>query len=435
MLPLAAPPFPAAVAAAMAVDPCSAAPAEELAPLGGAAGSARRRGWRRTGGCDRESDGWPTCCSPPACGGLAARQRCARSSSRPSRSRLPSLPAAGSGSRCPSRPRSGPIRSRASSPTSWAIPTRPPEWPCWSSTSSSRPCLPPDTTTALSFGFDAPGARPPQTILLAVPPVPGVAWTIDALAGRGRRDARPGQDPHGRSLHGRVGRPLPPCDLPHRRRRRERARPADEGARQARERAGRTWWSTHDRDDDLAPAGAARPRARPRRRAAGPPSTTRSGCWGGSGRSASCSARTQPLRRRCVSRRSSTRSAAGVRPAGEPADFDPQTMPLEALVEREPPVAPTLRQRLDAWTRLVDLLHAAGPRRPRLGAGRGASAAAAASRDGSRRGAAAAARGPGCRRRARRRGVARRRSGRTSRRPRPDLRRLGARADGGRSGG
>ena len=29
-----------------------------------------------------------------------------------------------------------------------------------------------DTTTALSFGFDAPGARPPQTILLAVPPVP-----------------------------------------------------------------------------------------------------------------------------------------------------------------------------------------------------------------------------------------------------------------------
>jgi hypothetical protein len=48
------------------------------------------------------------------------------------------------------------------------------------------------------------------------------------------------------------------------------------------------------------------------------------------------------------------------RPAtGEPADFDPQTMPLEALVEREPSVAPTLRQRLDAWSRLVDLLHAA----------------------------------------------------------------------------
>jgi hypothetical protein len=39
-----------------------------------------------------------------------------------------------------------------------------------------------ETTTALSFGFDAPGARPPQTILLAVPPVPGVAWTVESLA-------------------------------------------------------------------------------------------------------------------------------------------------------------------------------------------------------------------------------------------------------------
>ncbi|MFY9578158.1 MAG: hypothetical protein WAQ33_02430, partial [Gaiellaceae bacterium] len=39
-----------------------------------------------------------------------------------------------------------------------------------------------ETTTALSFAFDAPGARPPQTILLAVPPVPGAAWTVDTLA-------------------------------------------------------------------------------------------------------------------------------------------------------------------------------------------------------------------------------------------------------------
>ncbi|HZO33794.1 MAG TPA: hypothetical protein VFB17_01835, partial [Gaiellaceae bacterium] len=39
------------------------------------------------------------------------------------------------------------------------------------------------TTTALSFAFDAPGARPPQSILLAVPPVPGAAWTVDSLAG------------------------------------------------------------------------------------------------------------------------------------------------------------------------------------------------------------------------------------------------------------
>ncbi len=41
-------------------------------------------------------------------------------------------------------------------------------------------------------------------------------------------------------------------------------------------------------------------------------------------------------------------------------DYDPLAVPLEVLVEREPPVAPTLRQRLDAWTRLVGLLEEAG---------------------------------------------------------------------------
>lgn len=39
-----------------------------------------------------------------------------------------------------------------------------------------------ETTTAVSFGYDAPGARPPQSLLLAVPPVVGRAWTIDGLA-------------------------------------------------------------------------------------------------------------------------------------------------------------------------------------------------------------------------------------------------------------
>ena len=49
------------------------------------------------------------------------------------------------------------------------------------------------------------------------------------------------------------------------------------------------------------------------------------------------------------------------RPAsGEPANFDPQAVPLEALVEREPVITATLRQRLDAWSRLVDLLTTAG---------------------------------------------------------------------------
>ncbi len=37
-------------------------------------------------------------------------------------------------------------------------------------------------TTGLGFHFDAPGARPPQTLLLAVPADPSAAnWTLDAL--------------------------------------------------------------------------------------------------------------------------------------------------------------------------------------------------------------------------------------------------------------
>lgn len=49
------------------------------------------------------------------------------------------------------------------------------------------------------------------------------------------------------------------------------------------------------------------------------------------------------------------------RPAsGEAADYDPRATPLEVLVEREPAVTPTLRLRVDAWTRLVELLSEAG---------------------------------------------------------------------------
>lgn len=46
--------------------------------------------------------------------------------------------------------------------------------------------------------------------------------------------------------------------------------------------------------------------------------------------------------------------------AGEATDYDPATVPLEVRVEREPATAPTLRLRLDAWTRLRPLLLAAG---------------------------------------------------------------------------
>jgi hypothetical protein len=49
------------------------------------------------------------------------------------------------------------------------------------------------------------------------------------------------------------------------------------------------------------------------------------------------------------------------RPADGPAvDYDPSTVPLEPRVERERDSVPTLRERLDAWTRLASLLTAAG---------------------------------------------------------------------------
>ncbi|WP_144127015.1 hypothetical protein [Catellatospora sichuanensis] len=37
-------------------------------------------------------------------------------------------------------------------------------------------------SAGVSFHFDAPGARPPNTMLLAMPAVPGAAWTTDSLA-------------------------------------------------------------------------------------------------------------------------------------------------------------------------------------------------------------------------------------------------------------
>lgn len=45
---------------------------------------------------------------------------------------------------------------------------------------------------------------------------------------------------------------------------------------------------------------------------------------------------------------------------GEARDYEAATMPLETMVEREPAGEPTLRERLDAWTRLLALLAEAG---------------------------------------------------------------------------
>ena len=86
----------------------------------------------------------------------------------------------------------------------------------------------------------------------------------------------------------------------------------------------------------------------------------RCGSSAASGRSESCWARTRHRRWRCGSRRRSTASAGGaLRPATRD-DYDAGATPLEALVEREPLAAATLRQRLDAWSRLVALLAEAG---------------------------------------------------------------------------
>jgi hypothetical protein len=181
VLPLVAPPFPAALAEAMAVDPVAAAPTDELAPLGGA--GAALISWLETYGRVR-----------PGVGRLADALLAARL-----------------------RRTGGPARLRAiqqpTEPFPNAEPDRRGQWVClpFPAALGSDPVTSlvahvlgdPDparglavlvidefvetvpaaeTTTGLSFGFDAPGARPPQTILLAVPPVPGVAWTVDGLA-------------------------------------------------------------------------------------------------------------------------------------------------------------------------------------------------------------------------------------------------------------
>jgi hypothetical protein len=181
VLPLVAPPFPAALAAALAVDPVAAAPADALAPLGGA--GAALVSWLETHGRVR-----------PGVGRLADALLVARL-----------------------RRTGGPAKLRAiqqpAEPFPDAEPDRRGQWVClpFPAALGSDPVTSvvahvlgdPDpargmavlvvdefvetvpaaeTTTGLSFGFDAPGARPPQTILLAVPPVPGVAWTVDSLA-------------------------------------------------------------------------------------------------------------------------------------------------------------------------------------------------------------------------------------------------------------
>jgi hypothetical protein len=66
-------------------------------------------------------------------------------------------------------------------------------------------------TTGVSFHYDAPGSRPPQTVLVAVPPSPGTKkWSVDLVLETVRealeltkvRSADPTKIPH-------IGRFLP----------------------------------------------------------------------------------------------------------------------------------------------------------------------------------------------------------------------------------
>jgi hypothetical protein len=182
VLALAAPPFPAALVTALAADPVVAAPPDVLAPLGGS--SAALTSWVESYGRVR-----------PGIGRLADVLLAARLRGTGGACRLRAI-------QQPAEPFPGAASAQRGQWVGLPFPAALGPDPVTSLVAHALGELDPnegvaaivvdefvevvpaaDTTTALSFGFDAPGARPPQAILLAVPPVPGVAWTVDSLAG------------------------------------------------------------------------------------------------------------------------------------------------------------------------------------------------------------------------------------------------------------
>ncbi len=175
-------PYPAVANAALGVDPLAAAPDALLAPMGGKAGALQS--WCETTGRVR-----------PAVGRLAdlllaARLRGTGAACGLRALQLPAepFPAAAPGQRgqwvglrFPSPLGGEPVTSmvlhtlgRIDAATGVALLV----------IDDYVEVVPAaSTTTAVSFGFDAPGARPPQSVLLAVPPVAGTPWSLDALAG------------------------------------------------------------------------------------------------------------------------------------------------------------------------------------------------------------------------------------------------------------
>jgi hypothetical protein len=182
VLPLVAPPWPAALKQALAADPIAAAPSEVLAPLGGAEGAALS--WIETYARVR-----------PGIGRLADVLLAGRLGGTGSAAELRVLQ---------QPPQPFPEAEEEARRGQWvglALPSALGPDPVTSLVAHALGDLDPehgiavlgideytevvpstDTTTGVSLGFDAPAARPPQAVLLAVPPVRNVAWTLDGLA-------------------------------------------------------------------------------------------------------------------------------------------------------------------------------------------------------------------------------------------------------------
>ena len=182
VLALAAPPFPAALATALAADPVAAAPAEVLDPLGGEDGALNAwvEGYGRVrSGVGRLAD--VLFAARLRRTGAPAKLRAIQQPAEP----FPTADAARRGQWIglpfPAPLAPDPVTSLVAHVLGDLDADQGIAVLVLDEFIEVVPAE--ETTTALSFAFDAPGARPPQTILLAVPPVPGTAWTVDSLAG------------------------------------------------------------------------------------------------------------------------------------------------------------------------------------------------------------------------------------------------------------
>ena len=181
VLALGAPPNPDALAASLADDPIANAPTEVVAPMGGA--RTALVSWIEAHGRVRASIGLLADVL------LAARLRETGGATRLRAVQQPAAPfpeAAGAQQRqwvglpFPAALGPQPVTSMVASTLGTLDPSRGIAVLVIDEHADVTPG--PETTTGLAFGYDAPGARPPQSILLAVPPVAGSAWTLESLA-------------------------------------------------------------------------------------------------------------------------------------------------------------------------------------------------------------------------------------------------------------